>query len=891
MSLPLSEALSVAKSASNNTSENEKDSNSASSSSAAANAQSVAMETDEALQPGLSRPGLSLPDLQPGALQSEKILSVDANVFSSDEGVEKKRSVEKEGSIHAAVNSSEAQPGLAESLASRLEAQGLPRLEIPEMPALEPGLPRLEAPEIQAAPQPMQVAAPEVKAEAEDQKVAAEVYHSKLLNRNGEHAIYPQYLTTGGSNLRSSRYEEFQRMKSLANNNPPNLEALFDLGVCYAEGYAFVSQNMHLAYECLSKAAAGGLAIAQWWFADMIKDNYFSNIGIEEIDSLDEEAFKKKIFLLYFAAAKQRFAAAQFDIAECYSENYNYFSPIKEMMFKINENIDPIVRRDYVFTWKKRAAKLGHPEAQHDIAVCYRDNIGVPPDEQNPSRYRKALKYCQLAVSNNFSGPNKNPLEMFEGLVTVCERLDAEKKARDAKKAARAKAQAENQMQEDQAQGRDNKIKKEKQVKREMQADQDKKAKAERPKERSPAAAKQSPVAPKSSPLGPQRPMAGQNRLNQGPAQSPRSLSMYNSPMYNSPLAQYKPLPVDSSGFAVPASPRQPSPRQPGFVKPGSMAASLRPQHSVSNSSSSNSGTGKPALVSPRQQQSASSSSSNNGKSPLASPKLSNGGVSPRQQNSGASSSSNSNNAKPAYVEPKLQAASPSSHNGARGLANPGLERPKFSFAFVNRPKPPRAPQAPLDLQTQQGLQVPLVSQAQQAPQAGNGQPQSAPTRKRKLVKLSDMKGLPAQRSQSMSQLDQLEHLDQLEMYDQYVAASGSNEMQEPVSAAVKQTKMVIEKQRVQSGPASVQAQSLQQKPKPVAVKVEGPKSKPAVKQEEGQPLLFKFGQEPDGTKPVAPSRSSSCSSSKKDNKRKCPSPSPDSDDDSPGSKKRAVSI
>lgn len=174
-----------------------------------------------------------------------------------------------------------------------------------------------------------------------------------------------------------------------------NPEAQESLGVCYYLGILGVEKDGEKAFQLASKSAKQGLPEG----LDLLGDCYKNGFGTD----IDE----KKAFECYKKAAKKDYTNAIGDLGECYLKGIG-IEPDKE---KGKELLEEAADRDYepainllanyycdidetekMLNLLKKGKRLGNPESQTLLGLCYAKGIGTTQDEH------KAFKLIQEAA-------------------------------------------------------------------------------------------------------------------------------------------------------------------------------------------------------------------------------------------------------------------------------------------------------------------------------------------------------------------------------------------------------------------------------------------------------------------------------------------------------------
>jgi TPR repeat protein len=179
-----------------------------------------------------------------------------------------------------------------------------------------------------------------------------------------------------------------------------HIQAQYELAQCYEDGIG-VKPHEGLAIAWYTRAALQGNREAQYRLGVF----YTCGWGVKQSD---EEAAK-----WYTLAAEQGNPDAQFQLAKCYFDGRGVKRSIWDatvwlaqasdrnqeasqyLCFLLRNNasvqkamgdfysLDPKIQSDEeAAKWYTRAAERGNPDAQYQLSLCYRDGIGVTPDEK-----------------------------------------------------------------------------------------------------------------------------------------------------------------------------------------------------------------------------------------------------------------------------------------------------------------------------------------------------------------------------------------------------------------------------------------------------------------------------------------------------------------------------
>ncbi len=174
-----------------------------------------------------------------------------------------------------------------------------------------------------------------------------------------------------------------------------NSEAQESLGVCYYLGILGVEKNGEKAFQLASKSAKQGLPEG----LDLLGDCYKNGFGTD----IDE----KKAFECYKKAAKKDYTNAIGDLGECYLKGIGVEQDKEKGVELLEEaterDFEPAINllADYYFdidedekgvNLLKKGKRLGNPESQTLLGLCYAKGIGTTQDEH------KAFKLIQEAA-------------------------------------------------------------------------------------------------------------------------------------------------------------------------------------------------------------------------------------------------------------------------------------------------------------------------------------------------------------------------------------------------------------------------------------------------------------------------------------------------------------
>ena len=196
----------------------------------------------------------------------------------------------------------------------------------------------------------------------------------------------------GEFNIHDKSFDIEKCIEAAEDGNP---EAQESLGVCYYLGILGFEKNGEKAFQLASKSAKQGLPEG----LDLLGDCYKKGFGTD----IDE----KKAFECYKKAAKKDYTNAIGDLGECYLNGIGV-EPDKE---KGKELLEEAADRDFepainllanyycdidetekMFNLLKKGKKLGNPESQTLLGLCYAKGIGTTQDEH------KAFKLIQEAA-------------------------------------------------------------------------------------------------------------------------------------------------------------------------------------------------------------------------------------------------------------------------------------------------------------------------------------------------------------------------------------------------------------------------------------------------------------------------------------------------------------
>ena len=157
----------------------------------------------------------------------------------------------------------------------------------------------------------------------------------------------------------SSRYSSYTKLAKEG-----NASAMFNLGVCYANGTG-VDMNQLKAFEWYSKSAAKGNATAMY------------NLGVCYANGTGVDMNQLQAFEWYSKSADKGNAKAMHNLGVCYANNMN---------------------KTKAFEWYLKSAEQGNASAMFNLGFCYANGEGTDMSTLNALKWYSKGLFASLVV-------------------------------------------------------------------------------------------------------------------------------------------------------------------------------------------------------------------------------------------------------------------------------------------------------------------------------------------------------------------------------------------------------------------------------------------------------------------------------------------------------------